>query len=241
MWAPADEGTPTPDGEVIPEGDVPPLDGAPDTPPAADYSFLPEKYRSGEAPDIDGFKAHYDELVSAQAMREEALAGVPEDAAGYEFAVPDDLDFGDLELPEGFSVNLKSDDPAMAPLFEGLGGFLHKNNLPKEASGELMGLLAKYEAAKFSPLYVLSKSELGSLGTSGQSRIANIERALTSRLPAELAGALKGATTTANGVKALEKLLAPRTLSTPTPQPNAEDLDNMSPYDKLKLANSRTA
>lgn len=58
-----------------------------------------------------------------------------------------------------------------------------------------------------------------SLGSAADSRIANIDRVLTSRLPADQADALRAAATTANGVKALEALLQPRGMRTPPPTP----------------------
>lgn len=243
-WAPADEGAPAPDEAPAVEDAAPPADAPAaaeqpvDEPAAPDYSFLPEQYRGDDGPDLDGFKAHYDELAAAQAIRDEAMADVPEDAAGYEFAVPEDLDFGDLELPEDFSVDLKTDDPALAPLFQELGGVLHKHNLPKGATGDIMSVLAKYEATRYSGHYAAAKAEMQALGSSAQSRIANIERALQAKLPADQMEAIKAATSTAAGVKALESLIKPRGLSAPTPQPNGVDLDHMTPYEKLKLANS---
>lgn len=234
MWAPADEGAPA--------GEEPPVEVAGETtePAAPDYSFIPEQYRGDEGPDIDGFKAHYDELVSAQAMRDEAMADIPEDADGYEFAVPEDLDFGDIELPEGFSVDLKADDPALAPLFKELGGIMHKHNMPKGATGEVMSVLAKYEAAKYSQHYAAAKAEMEALGTGAQSRIASIDRVLESRLPAEEANALRAATATAAGVKALERLIKPRGLTTTPPNPkNGLDVESMTPYEKLKYANAQ--
>ncbi len=95
-------------------------------------------------------------------------------------------------------------------MFEEFGGLLHKYNLPKGAASEFMGAMAKYRAAEYAPLYAQSKAEMKALGNAADSRISNIDRVLTSRLPADQAEALKGAATTANGVKALEALLQPR-------------------------------
>ncbi|HCI98537.1 MAG TPA: hypothetical protein DHV74_02645 [Sulfitobacter sp.] len=146
---------------------------------------------------------------------------MPDDGTGYEFSVPDDLDFGDLELPEGFSFHVKADDPAMAPVFEEFGGLLHKYNLPKQAASEFMGALAKYQAAEFAPMYAESKAQMKQLGSRADSRISDVDRALTSRLPADQAAALKAAATTANGVKALEALLQPRGMKTSSTIPTS--------------------
>lgn len=247
VWAPADEGTPpaeTIDGEP-PAGDPPTTpdpDPAPTDPPAeVDYSFLPDEFRQDGANDIEGFRARFDDLSAQAAQREEALADVPEDGTGYEFVVPDGLDFGDLDLPDDFGFELKTDDPALAPVFEEFGGLLHKYNLPKAAASEFMGALAKYRAAEYAPLYAQSKAEMKSLGTAADSRIANIDRVLTSRLPADQAAALKAAATTANGVKALEALLQPRGMKTPSPTPSTTDFEGLTGSARLKAINEAEA
>jgi len=239
VWAADDPaGNPPPDPAPNPD---PASDPAPDPATTADYSFLPEQYRSDEAPDIDGFKAHYDELAAAQAQRDEAAANIPEDASGYEFALPENLDFGELNLPEDFTVNPLTDDPAMTPLFEGLGSFMHQHGLPKEAAGDLMGMIANYEATKYSQLHTAAEAEMTSLGSAAHSRIANIDRALQSRLTPDLAKALSAHTTTAKSIQALEKLLAPRSLPTPTPTPNTTDLSGLTGSARLKAINEANA
>lgn len=214
MEAPAEGGT-----GGAPAGD-PPAPAAGNEPPSTDFSWVPEEYRGGDdGPDFAAFSSHYNEVIAQRAIAEEALSNVPADGAGYELAIPENLDFGELDLPEGFEVQLSTDDPVVAPMFEELGGLLHKHNIPKDAAGEFMGLLARYEAAKFSGLYSQGQAELQQLGNGHASRIANVKHILESQLPSEMAEALMGATVTANGVKALEKLLATRSMASPTPTP----------------------
>lgn len=240
VWAPQDDQSAAPveppagDPPAEPDANAPPPDAPAGDPQAPDYSFLPEEFRKDGANDIDGFRARFDDLAAQAAQREEALADVPEDATGYEFAVPKDLDFGDLELPDDFGFELKTDDPALAPVFEEFGGLLHKYNLPKSAASDFMGALAKYRAAEYAPLYAQSKAEMKSLGAAADSRIANIDRVLTSRLPADQAEALRAAATTANGVKALEALLQPRGMKSPTSIPASERTveDDLNDYYK---------
>lgn len=186
---------------------------------------MPESYRSEDgAPKFDEFSAHYQEVVAQKAQLDERMSEVPEAAEGYEFAVPQDLDFGDLELPEGVKIDLAPDDPEMQPLFQELGSVLHKHQVPKGAAQELSGLLAKYEAARVSREYTAMKSEMESLGQGAQARLQAVERALDTKLPADMAGALKGATKSAAGLKALERLLMPRAGTTPTAEPTADPL-----------------
>lgn len=204
-------------------------------PAEPDFSFVPEQFRADGNLDWGGFRTHYDDVIAEKAIRDEAMADVPEDGK-YEWALPDKLDFGELELPEDFAVNLRTDDPAFAPLFEELGGIFHKHNMPKGAAGEVLGVLAKYRATEYSQAVAASNAEMQALGTAAQSRISNIGRMLDSRLPADEAAALKAATTTANGVRALERLFKPRGPITTPSQPQGMN-ENMSPLERLRAAN----
>lgn len=235
MLAPADEGAPA--------GDPPPAQATPPAadPAAPDFSWYPEQFRGDGGPDHDGFQAHFEEMAAAQAIQQEALADVPADASGYEFAVPDAIDYGDLQLPEDFAFQLKTDDPALAPVFEELGGIMHKHNLPKGAASELLGVMAKYQATEYSQAYAQSQQEYQALGPTAGARISNITRALGTRLPAEQADALKAAATTAQGVKALEALLLPRGPATTPSQPNTPDVEKMTPMERLRLANNQAS
>lgn len=229
VWAPDDPAAPPADPAATP--------AAPEPAAAPDLSWIGDAYKGEKGYDLDRFRADYEQMASRDAMYSERMAEVPETPTGYEFAMPE-VDFGDLDLPENFAVELKADDPALAPIFEGLGGFLHKHGIPKSATQELMGLLAKYEATKYSGLYATSKAEMNSLGPSAQARISNVKRSLEAKLPADLASALAAATTTAGGVKALERLLAPaRSTTTNTQLPPGADVDNMTPAQMLRLAN----
>lgn len=224
MWAPADDpsASAAPTAEPAPGAEP---DPAPVEPTAPDYSFLPEAYRGDDGPDVDGFKTHYDDLIAEKAIRDEAMAGVPEDAKGYEFAAPTEVDYGDLDLPEGFAIELRPEDPTMAPLFEELGGMLHDLKAPAEATGKFMQMLAKYEAAKYAPMHAAGKAEMEALGTAAEARITKVNHAIDTRLSADEATALKAATTTANGVRALEKLLLGKQMQAPTPTPAEGEAD----------------
>ncbi len=219
-WAPDEPAGAPPESDPAPAGDppaAPPEDAAPDAP---NFDWIPEEFRSDDGPNFDGFKSHYEEMVAAQTSAKE---DVPEDADGYEFAIPEEMDFGDMDLPKDFAVELKADDEAFAPLFKDLGGFLHKHGIPKSATPELMQTLAKYEASKASRAMAGLDAEMQALGAKAGARIETINRALDNRLPEEMATALKGTITTAAGVQALEKLLGPASLSAPAGEPQPEE------------------
>ncbi len=212
---------------------------APVEPAAPDFSFIPADYQKDGQPDLAAFGAHYNDLVARDAQMAERAGQIPE---AYEFAPSEGLTFDGLDLPEGFSVNLAKDDPAMAPLFDELGAFLKDVGAPASAASKVSDLLARYEAVKYSQAYAANKAEMEALGTPAQqqARLSSIERALQTRLPADQATALKNATLSAAGVKALEVLLRPAGHTTPAAQPTKPDTENMSPMERLRFANSKT-
>lgn len=214
-----------------------------DTVAAADYSFIPEDFRKDGEPDLEGFKAHLEELQATKAQRDEALADVPEDASGYEFAIPDDLDLSGLDLGEDFTMELKADDPAVGPLLSELGEIMHRYSMPKSAAKDMMTMLAKYEATTASEMRkggaAKSEAEIKKLGSSGKARMANVQRTLESRLSKDQAKSLMGATMSAEGVKALEALLKPRGMAPPSTASISSDVEGLTPFQKLQRANEQ--
>ena len=210
----ASEGSPSPADPV-----------APVVPEQPDLSFIPTDYHTDGKPDFGKFTSHYQELVARDAQYAERMAEVPADGA-YDFALPADLKYDGLDLPEDFAVNLRTDDPDMAPLFGEMGELLKSLGAPKGAAAQASSLIAKYEATKCAIALKAQRADAATLGAPAQqqARIANISRALESCLPTEQAEAIKRATLSSAGVKALEALLLPRGFQTPTPSP-VEELD----------------
>lgn len=223
--APADEGTPP--AEPTPAVPTPAEPAA--EPEGPDYSWLPEQYRGEAEPDLTGFRTHYDDIMAEKAIRDEALAEVPEDGR-YEFAMPEALDFGEMQLPEDFAVDLKTDDPALAPLFDELGSVMKKHNMPKSAAGEMMGLIAKYEAAKFSKFFTEESESLKQMGAAAGNRRESVIRLLEAKLPAPLAQKVAVLTASADGIRALESLLKPRGMPSPNPTPTPAADDEQARY-----------
>jgi hypothetical protein len=216
-----------PDGGSGAVPDAVPVDTGPD------LSFIPADYLVDGKPDTGRFAAHYQELVAAQAQREPA----PE---AYDFAVPTDLAFEGV--PEGFAVEIKADDPEFQPLFSELGDFLKEIGAPAAAGSKVAGLIAKYEAAKTRKGMAALQEEAKILGTpaQAQARVATVLRKLETMLPADQVQALQGIATSARAVMALEKIIGPKSMTPPTPQPNVGD-QNLTPYQRLQQANARTA
>lgn len=222
--------TPPSDPPADPGAGDPPAD-----PPAApDLSFVPEEFRSDDGVDTAGFQMYLDDLKATKSQVDERLADVPEDASGYEFSLPEDLEFGeDLDLPEDFSVEIKADDPDMKPLLGELGNLLHQNGIPKSVAPQFMGLLAKYEAARYSRDWQTQQSEMQALGENADARVTRVQRAIENKLPKEMATALMGMTKSAAAVRALETLLTPKTMNggggDPPPKPERNPLAERYP------------
>lgn len=233
--APADPATPDPTA-------ADPADPAPAEPAAPDLSFITSGY-TGDDGNLDLEKLQSDwEKLNADAARNAENANLVPENGEYEFALPEDFEFGIEGLPEGFSVDLKTDDEAMKPLFGELGEMLQKLNAPADAAKQVTGLLAKYEAQKYSQYAEQAKAEAAKIGANEaqrEARMNSLQRAIQGRLPKEQAEALMNATATYEGVRALETLLAPRGPSGTTPRTPSADLEKLSAYERLKLANSQ--
>lgn len=226
------QGTPSPAATPAPQPEPPVADAGPD------LSFIPADYHTDGKPDLAKFGAHYNEVISEAARRQEALADVPEDGV-YDFNA--DVDYGELDLPEGFDVDLGGE--AFQPLYAELGGILKEFGVPKSQAGKLGGLIKKYEAMKYSQAYSAHKAEMAQLGTPAQqqARMGAVTHKLESVLPAEQAAAIKAAVQSAAGIRALETLLAPRNLATPSPQPRTADLEGLTGSARLKAINQMAA
>ena len=217
---------------------APQMPASPQADAGPDLSFIPADYHTDGKPDLAKFGAHYNEVVAEAARRQEALADVPEDGV-YDFNA--EVDYGELDLPEGFDVDL--DGEAYQPLYAELGAILKEFGVPKSQAGKLGGLIKKYEAMKYSQAYSAHKAEMAQLGTPAQqqARMGAIVHKLESTLPAEQAAAIKAATQSAAGIRALETLLAPRSLATPSPQPRTADLEGLTGSARLKAINQMAA
>lgn len=216
-----------------PSGGAP--DPEPQTPPASapaaeaiDVSFIPETFVKDGKPDIEAFKAHYADLTKA-----------PDVPDAYDFALPDDFKLDGL--PEGMTIDIDAADPVMAPLFEDLTGILKGIKAPAAVAQQVTGLLAKYEAAKFSQALAEQQTQMDALGPQATARIEAVTRALQSVLPADQVTALQGVTKSAAALQAVEKLLGPRTLASPNPSPKNAQTEGMTPSQRLAYANSMQA
>lgn len=232
-------------GEGSPAGNQAPEPAPVPAPEAGpDLSFIPVDFHVDGKPDLSKFSSHYQDLVAADAQRREAMSGVPEDGK-YDFSLPADFKFDGIEgLPDGFSIQLATDDPDLQPLYAGLGETLKEFGVPAAAAPKFAGLIAKYEATQYAVAARAAAAEMAKLGNETQqnARFAAVERGLSSVMPAEEAKAVLGIVRTADALRGLERLLSPRSMTpNPTPpNPNA-DLESMTPFERLKAINARAA
>lgn len=208
----ADGGAPPSDAPA-PEPDAAPVEGDPPADTGPDFSFIPDDYRGEDGNlDLDRFKTDYEDMLADKAQRAEAETLVPENGE-YDFSLPDDLDFGDMELPKNFAVDLAVDDEDFKPIFGEFAELLKDLKAPGDVSKKAMSVLAKYEAAKYSKQYRAAQAEFSKLGANKaqqEARLNRVLRAMETRLPVEQVSALAGAASTYDGVRALEALFSPR-------------------------------
>ena len=214
--------------------------GASNAPPAQadpgpDLSFIPADFHVDGKPDLAKFRDHYQATVAEQARLAEQKAAVPE---AYDFALPEGMKFEGL--PEDWNPNL---DPAN-PLFAELGTVLKELGAPAEAAGKLTGLLAQYEAQKEAADFKAWSQDMAQLGTPEQqkARAGDVQRKLETLLPKEQVAALfSGPRVSADGIRALEKLITGKSLQAPTADPATPDLSGMTAYQRLQHANAQQA
>jgi hypothetical protein len=208
---------------------------APDAGP--DLSFIPTDFHTDGKPDLGKFSAHYQEIVAAQARAAENAPQIPE---AYAFDLPADLKFEGMDLPEGFAFEVDKDNP----LFSELGAALKELGAPADAGPKMTALLAKYEAAKAAADFAAWKQDMAQLGTPAQqtARAQDVQRKLETLLPkAQVEALFSGDRISADGIRALEKLITGRSLQAPAPQPAGPDLESLTPRQRLDLANQQRA
>ena len=239
MWDAAGEGPGGDGGD--PEGGNPDA-GAEATGP--DLSWVPQSYHSEDgSPDLARVGEDFTNLLSEAAQREEAKALLPENGE-YAFAVPEDIDFGDLELPEGFKFEVDVESEAMQPIFGEFGELLQSLNAPADVSGKLMGLLAKYEAQQYADRLKEIRADHEKLGGNEamrEARINKVVRTLESKLSKEQVEALQPALLSYEGVRAIESLARATGPGPTVPHQSGEDLAKIPPAERLKILNQRNS
>jgi len=134
-----------------------------------------------------------------KAANDARLADVPAADASYDLALP-----ADFQVPEGFAVEIKADDPLWAD-FQAIA---KEAGLPKGDFGKFVGAFAKYQIAAQQADVDTFVGEKTKLGANADVRIKAAETYLGANLKADEAEALGGALISEAGVRALERLIA---------------------------------
>jgi hypothetical protein len=200
--------------------------------PAADLSFIPDDFKGEDGSyDTGAFRARFDELAAAQTITAE---GIPEKADDYAFAAPEDLTGllpEGFDLPEDFALSI-ADDPDIPEL----RNLLHEHKAPQALMDGIAKLLAKRELRDLHGAKQSYSEEMQKLGANAQARIDTATRALKSRLPAKEAEAVIADLTTADAVRAVEKLLAASAARPSTSQSApAVDMATMTPREMIEF------
>jgi hypothetical protein len=225
--------TQNPESQVS-AGDAPAAQ--PDT--GNDLSWIGQDFHTDGRPDVGRFREHYETLLAEDARRREAPAA-PADGR-YDLSLPANLDLGNFALPEGQAIQLLTDDPNYAPVFEELQAFMHANGLSQQTASGLMGMLAKYQAAQTALQHKALTAEYEKLGptpAARDARLSSIRRSLASRLPQNQAQAVMAAMQSAEAIQGLDALLTRSTgpMAAP-PQPQKQVLAGLSGSDLLRAA-----
>ncbi|WP_433942375.1 hypothetical protein [Brevundimonas diminuta] len=144
---------------------------------------------------VGDLAAAYRDLVAKDAER---TADVPGEADAYDLALPDGLD-----LPQGIEIEIKADDPLWAE-FQAIG---KEQGVTKAGFQKFVGAFAKYQAASRQADindYVAQKT---ALGANADARIKAAADWMGANLTKSEADALGGALISAEGVKALERII----------------------------------
>jgi hypothetical protein len=198
-----------------------------------DLSWMPEDYRKDGTPDLDAFRTHYEDMAASLSALTDGAPQVPETPDAYQFAVPEDIDFGDIKAPDWFKFEVDAENP----LWGEVRGWMHEMKMPAEASKGLVSMLAKYEAAKAAQADATARAEMESLGQGATARIDKIQRTIETRVRGEKQrNALLQALTSADAVRALEELISgPSSINTTATPPGA-NTEGLTGFRRLQAA-----
>ena len=167
--------------------------------PEAKYFYADEVAGEGEPP--DWFKSEKYKTISDQAKGYKEL----ESRFGSFTGAPDE--YTPVELSEEFKergVEIAADDPLLEKAIQ-LGKELNMN---QEGFEKMITLYAETIAAENIAMQDYQNEQMRSLGQNAESRINNLNAWASANLPTELMEGFQHMATTAESVKALEKIVA---------------------------------
>lgn len=163
-----------------PPADDPPADDPPADDPPADDPPADDPPADDDDPPADDDSDDDDDADDSE---------IPDDADGYQIPDIEGLDKTKVEA---------------SPLVKALRAHALKHGLTQNAFAEVIADYGK-QSQEISAAF--QKEQIKALGPNAETRIKNLDRLLGKRLPADLAKALAESATTANSIKALERLM----------------------------------
>lgn len=162
---------------------------------------LPETFWDGEknAPKYDDIGKSLTELNTLKTERDARLAGVPKEGESYKIELPDTI-----KLPDGLTFQ---PDPKN-PMFAAGQDFARKHGLDQNAFKEMVGIVANSMLADMQAGEARNAETMKTLGDGANGRVTAAKTWLDANLSKEQAGFLSGALKNANGVAALESMIA---------------------------------
>lgn len=162
-----------------------------------------------------------------------AVGEKPADANGYDFALPDDF-----KAPEGFKVELDPKDPSLVAARE--AAFAAGMTAP--AWKAALGVFANQQVAAQRAAVETYVAEKTKLGDNAGARMTAVEQWLGANLPTDEAQALARMTSTAAGVKAVERIMAMRgPAAGPGGKAATTNFEGKSGRSRLEAIHSRAA
>ncbi|MFY0633678.1 MAG: hypothetical protein JXQ91_07695 [Vannielia sp.] len=213
-----------------------------DAPATVDFSeFVPEQFKTDDGWNTAGFREEFDSLAAFRAQTNEKLEALPEEASGFEWAMPEDH-----QWPEGFdpaTMNTKDeqgndvefdpaamfdkDDPDVGQA-QSIWHKVAKGEIdPQAGFKQLAGVMVNREIRGLQESAKTYTEEIGKLGSEAKSRIDNLSRTVRSTLPATEAEALLNGLTTADALRGMEKLIQKAGTTTPS-APTGKDYASMT-------------
>lgn len=223
-----------------------------------DLSFIPDTFKGEDgAYKLDEFAAHVEGLSTFKADTEAARAALPQNADGYSWGVAEDYAFPEGFDPSAFKQPVLGDDgkakigadgqPETRDLspadllsaddedLPALRELMHSHGVKPEVMTGLAGILVGRELRQMQAAGDAAAEQKKLLGPDADNRISVVTRSVEAQLPAAEAKAVLDSITSADALRAIEKLVGGK-VRPPAPAPgNKPDLESMSAKEMIQL------
>ena len=162
-----------------------------------DTSSIPEQFVNEGKADLPAYKIAFEDASAFKSRADERSAGLPKDADGYTFAVPEKFELPEgFTPPEDFKLEIKEDDLRI-PAIKALA---HEHKLEQPVLDAIAGIWAAHEVRTIHAAAQTGAEEMKKLGPNAEARMSALARVVGSRVPKEQAEAFIADITTADGL-----------------------------------------